>query len=347
MSQNGTASRPSPRASVTLHDIARRLDVSTATVSLALRGAPVVADTTRARVQALARELGYSYNRSAASLRTARSNTLAASVHDLTKPVMAEMLAAFEDAAAAAGQSVLLGTSGEDPARQDRVLAMLREYRPDGMLVCPAAGSAASAYDPFVVAGIPLVQVAREIEGAGLDHVGSDDERGAGLAVDHLVALGHRRIAMIGGTDAVSTGRARRRGFRAALARHGLSAGPALMTEGAGTRETGLEGMRRLLASSEAPTAAFCFNDLVAFGAMLGLRHAGLDAGRDLSVVGCDDVSEAALWAPGLTTVRNRHAEMGRRAAALLLARIGDPSAAAERVLLAPELVVRGSARAI
>jgi LacI family transcriptional regulator len=345
MSQERAAARPGPRERVTLHDIARRLDVSTATVSLALRGATVVADSTRLRVQTLARELGYSCNRSAASLRTARSDMLGVALHDIADPALGALLAGFEEAAVGLGQSLLLGTCAEDLARQERVLAMLREHRPDGILACPAAGTPLTAYDPLVAAGIPLVQVTRELEGAGLDYVGADDAAAVELAVGHLVGLGHVRIGMIGGTDAISTGRARRRGFGAALARCGLPADPALMIAGAGTRETGIAGMSRLLALPEPPTALFCFNDLVAFGAMLGLRHAGREAGRDLAVVGCDDVAEAALWAPGLTTIRTRHDEIGRRAADLLVRRIADPAGAPERVLLAPELVVRGSAR--
>ncbi len=341
MSRPGSALR----ARVTLHDIALRLEVSTATVSLALRDAPVVADGTRRRVQALARELGYSYNRSAASLRTARSNMLGVGLHDITNPSVSAMLSAFEDAAVAAGQSIMLGIYAEDRARQERVLGTLREYRPDGMLVCPAAGTAPADYDPLVAAGIPVVQVIREVEGTGLDLVASDAAAMIRLAAGHLAGLGHRRVAMIGGLEATSTGRERRRAFRDALAGLGLSLDPALMIEGEGTRETGLIGARRLLGGGAPPTAMVCFNDLVAFGALLGLRHEGREAGREVSVVGCDDVPEAALWAPGLTTIRTRPDELGRRAAALLVRRVADPAGPPERIVLAPELVVRGSTR--
>lgn len=326
---------------VTLQDIAQRLHVSIATVSLALRDAPVVADATRRRVQKLARELGYSYNRGTMAVRTTRTNMLAVGVHDITNPYFAEMLTAIEAAAAAAGQGLLLGTYGESAERQDRVLSSLRENRPDGMLLCPAGETTHDAYDALVAAAIPIVQISREIQDSGLDFVGADDVRGATLAVEHLVGLGHRRIAMIGGNARISTGRARHKGFRDAMAAAGLD--PSLVYEGYGSRETGLAGIKALFGTGEPPTAAVCFNDVTAFGVLLGLRHLGLDAPKDLSVVGCDDVAEAALWYPGLTTIRNRHGEIGAEATELLLRRIAEPNAGPKRVLLPPSLVIRGS----
>lgn len=334
---------PAARGRVTLQNIAEKLSVSTATVSLALRDAPVVADATRRMVQQTARELGYSYNRSAAALRTARSDILAVGVHDVTNPYFAELLAIIEDVARESGRTLLLGTYAEDPTRQDQVLGMMREYRPDGMLICPAGGADRHALDHLVAAGIPVVQFCRELDGAGLDFVGSDDALGVRLAVSHLVDLGHTRIAMIGGTDTTSTGRSRRSAFVQETTARGLRSSPMMMPGGHGTRETGLAAMDALLALDEPPTAAFCFNDLCAFGGMLGLQRRGLTAGRDFALVGCDDVKEASLWQPGLTTIRTHHDRIGRAAVDLLTRRIAAPHAAPERILIAPTLVVRGS----
>jgi LacI family transcriptional regulator len=253
------------------------------------------------------------------------------------------LLSAIEEAATAAGQSILLGTYGESLSRQERVLRMLKEYRPDGMILCAAGGTAADDVEHLVAARIPVVQLSREVAGVELDFVGADDRRGTEAAVDHLVQLGHRRIAMICGTDGISTGRSRRQGYRAALARHGLPVDPGLIHDGYGTREAGLTGIRAVLAQPDPPTAAICFNDLSAFGAMLGLRHLGREAGKDFSIVGCDDVQEAAQWYPALTTIHNRQDEMGRKAAEMLIARIANPDAPIQRHLLEPRLVVRGS----
>ncbi|MGL4727929.1 MAG: LacI family DNA-binding transcriptional regulator [Bosea sp. (in: a-proteobacteria)] len=328
---------------VTLQDIAQRLEVSTATVSLALRGSSLVADATRLKVQAAARELGYSYNRSAASLRTARTNMIGVGFHDITNPYFAELLAAIEDKAAAEGRSLLLGTYGESLERQDRALSTFREYRPDGIIVCPAGGTELEVYKPLIAAGIPIVQVSREIEGSGLDFVGSDDALGTQIAITHLHGLGHRRIALIGGNDRISTGKARRVSYRATMKRLGLAVDERLLVEGFGTRDTGFQGIHALLDLPDPPTAAACFNDLVAFGAMLGLRHRNREAGRDFSLVGCDDVREAAQWYPGLTTIQNHQGEMGAKAAELLLERITHPGRQTVRIVIPPTLVVRGS----
>ncbi len=232
---------------VTLQQIAERLGVSTATVSLALRASPLVAEATREKVQDLARTLGYVYNRSAASLRTARTNMIAVGVNDVVNPYFGEILAAIEETLAGSGHTVLLGTYSDDPAKQDRVLATLKEYRPDGMILCPANGSTGEALTMIAAAGIPVVQISREIEGIGLDVVASDDGVAARLALDHLHDLGHRRIAVVGGNDTMSTGRNRRSTYRAWLAEKGLPFDPALMVTGLGTRDTGFAGIQALL----------------------------------------------------------------------------------------------------
>lgn len=343
MSIEGFTADRHERGRVTLQVIADRLSLSTATVSLALRDSAVVAEATKRKVQDLAREIGYVYNRSAASLRTARTNIIAVGFHDITNPYFAELLSAVEETVSASGRTVLLGTYSESLDKQGRVLATLREYRPDGMILCPAGGTSRECLEHFVASGVPIVLLSREVEGVTLDFAGSDDARGTELAVDHLVGLGHRRIAMLGGLDTISTGRARHRGYRAGLARHGLPLDPALVVPGFGTRETGLKAVQAILTLPEPPTAAVCFNDLVAFGAMLGLRHVGREAGRDFSIVGCDNVAEAAQWFPALTTLHNHQDEMGRGAAELLVRRIENPGAEVRRIVLEPTLVVRGT----
>ncbi|MBY0360322.1 MAG: LacI family DNA-binding transcriptional regulator [Phreatobacter sp.] len=336
----GDAARP---GRVTLLQIAQDLGVSTATVSLALRASPLVAEATREKVQERARSLGYVYNRSAASLRTARTNMIAVGVNDVVNPYFGEILAAIEETLAGSGHTVLLGTYSDDPVKQDRVLATLKEYRPDGMILCPANGSTGEALTTIAAAGIPVVQITREIDGVGLDVVASDDGVAARLALDHLHDLGHRRIAVVGGNDTMSTGRNRRITYRAWLAEKRLPFDPALMVTGLGTRDTGFAGIQALLDLAVPPTAAICMNDLIAFGVMMGLRQRGREAGRDFSVVGADDVREAAMWAPGLTTVSTHPSEQGRRACERVLVRTVNPTLPAARIILPPTLVLRGS----
>lgn len=335
------------RGRVTLQIIADMLGVSTATVSLALRNAPVVAEATRLRVQQAAKELGYTVNRGAASLRTARSDMLAVALSDLALPESAVILGAVEDVAREAGRSILLGTTAEDLERQERVLTMLREFRPDGILISPAGGSTAAALSHLVSAGIPVVQVAREVDGLEFDYVGSDDTLAACLAVEHLLELGHRRIAMIGGADGVSSHRARRRAFCEALQRAGLPIDCDWLIDGYGSRETGIEGVMRLLDLASPPTAIVCVDDLTAFGAMIGLTRRNRRAGRDISIVGCGDAPEAVASEPQLSTVRAHHDAIGRRAAEVLMRRIETPDAPPERHVIPPTFVARGSAASL
>ncbi len=331
------------RARVTLQMIARTLAVSTATVSLALRDSPLVADGTKRKVKKTARDLGYTYNRSAAALRMARTNIIAIALHNILNPFFAEVLAALEQRCIEQGRTVMFGSCDGDGERQERVLTTLREYRPDGMLFCPTSETRAEQLDHLVASGIPVVQIVREIEETGFDFVGLDDEKAAYVATGHLISLGHRRVAMLGGSLSVSTGRARHQGYCRALAEAGLSADGSLHVEGAETREAGIRGAHWLLERRDRPTAIFCYNDLTALGAMVGMRQHGLEPGRDVSVIGCDDIAEAAASFPGLTTVRGSHVDMVHRALDLLNERMANPTMEQKRVIMAPTLVVRGT----
>ena len=148
---------------------------------------------------------------------------------------------------------------------------------------------------------------------------------------------------MIGGTDRISTGHERYQGYLAALAAHDLRADPALILRCPARRENGAEAIEALLKSKRPPTAAVCYNDVVAFGVMLGLRRLGLEAGKDFAVAGCDDIKEAALWTPALTSVTIDTAAMGEAAAELLVRRIGNIRAPRRQIVLEPKLVVRES----
>jgi LacI family transcriptional regulator len=326
---------------ITLHDLAKHLGVSTATVSLALRGSQLVSLATREAVVKAARDLGYVYNRSAAGLRTTRSNAIGLGFHDILNPFFTELLSAIEETTLEAGYTVLLGTYQEDPVRMKQIVSTLVEHQPDGLILCPASHATIDHFSAARQSGVSIVQVSREIEGSGIDFVGADDALGTEIAFRHLYECGHRRIGYIGGSEAVSTGRTRRDTYRRLMAESGIGHDPALITEGKGSRENGLKGIIQLLALSEPPTAVLCLNDLTAFGVLMGLARLGLTAGKDISVIGCDDVQESAQWAPALTTIRNHNDQMGKKAAELLFRRIADPQRPMERILLTPTLVER------
>ncbi len=323
--------------------IARQLAVSTATVSLALRDSPLVADATKRKVKKTARDLGYTYNRSAAALRMSRTNILAVALHNILNPYFAEILAAVEQKAIESGRTVMFASCAGDNERQERVLTNLREYRPDGLLFCPTNDTSSEDLDHLIASGIPVVQIVREIEDTGFDFVGVDDEKASTLAVDHLISLGHTRIAMLGGSLNVSTGRARHAGYCRALADAGITPDASLHVQGPETREAGINGAHWLLERRNRPTAIYCYNDLTALGAMVGMRQQGIEPGRDVSIIGCDDIAEAAASYPGLTTVRGNHVEMVHRAVELLGERMNNPTMPQKRMRVTPALVVRGT----
>ncbi|HUI16173.1 MAG TPA: LacI family DNA-binding transcriptional regulator [Alphaproteobacteria bacterium] len=331
------------RAALTLRDLAKHAQVSPATVSLVLRKSPLVAEATRKRVLEAMRALGYVYNRGAASLRTRRTHTVGVAINELVNPYFAELTAAIERALWHIGRTVFLSNSAEDPARQAQFIETMREYNADGLIICPTERTDPASLRRLRELGVACVLISRNSPGSGLDYAGNDHRRGMFLATEHLISLGHRRIAMIGGTELSSTGIERIAGYREALAAYGIAAEPAFLVPGPPSRSHGAEAIKALLARRSPPTATVCFNDVIAFGVMLGLRQLGAEPGRDFAVVGCDDLAEAALWTPALTTIRIQSSAMGEAAAGLLLDRIADLSAPRREVVLQPELIVRES----
>ena len=339
------AKQTNQRASgpVTLLDVAGDAGVSRATASLVLRGSDLVADETRERVLASMRKLGYIYHRGAASLRTQRSNTVGLIVPDITNPFFAEMTLGVEERLDQAQHVALLGNSAETLNKQERLLAMMQEYRADGVLLCPATGTSAQTIAHLRQGRLPLVLFTRYVDGVETDYVGADNLRGAELATEHLIGLGHRRIAFVGGPANSSARRDRLQGYRNALVSHGLPIDPALQLTSSTTREGGHHCIHTLLESADPPTAVLCYNDIVAFGVMLGLQASGHTPGRDVAVIGFDDIAEAGLWRPALTTVAISPRQIGEEAARLLLERIAAPDAAARQIILQAKLIVRQS----
>jgi LacI family transcriptional regulator len=323
--------RVAARGPVTLVDVARHVGVSRATVSLVLRDSPLVAPATRARVRAGLAALGYVYNRRAASLRSRRTHTVGVVVNDITNPYFATMIRSLEATLNRRGYIAFLSNSDESVERQAWFLEVAREHDIEGMVVCPAEGTTASAFRPVLDWGIPCVFASRHVPGLDVDCVGPDNRRGMELATGHLIALGHRRIALIGGNLLSSTGADRQAGYLAALEAAKIR------------REDGRRIVTDLLRAKRPPTAAVCGNDIVAFGAMLGLRAAGKEPGRDFAVMGCDDIPEASLWVPPLSTIRIRQDAIGEAAAELLLERLAEPTRPVARVVVEPSLVIRRS----
>jgi LacI family transcriptional regulator len=332
-----------PEKRITLKDVAQAAGVATGTVSMVLNDSPLVAESTKARVQAVMRDLGYVYDRAAGNLRSKRSRIVGVSMCNLINPYFADVTAAIQEALEDLGRVLVLGNCAESVPRQLNFLQTLRQYRVEGVLLTPAISTPKSHVEQLIEWNVPLVQVTRYVAGVESDYVGNDNRLGAMLATRHLLELGHERIAYLGRNRLTSTGRDRYEGFRTAMEKAGLNASDDWVVECPATREDGFRKTVELLKARKAPTALLCFNDPIAFGAMLGLRSIGLEPGADCSVVGMDDVSEAALWQPGLTTISVGRDIIGRAAGQLLMARLEEPDRPFERVIIKPELVVRSS----
>lgn len=334
---------PIPR-SVNLRRVADEAGVHPSTASRALNPATrhLVAAPAAGRVQEAAARLGYRPDAAAMSLRTGRSRLIGALVPGIANPVFAPILAAAAAALAEDGHALLVADPGDDPARAAEFVAELAARRVDGLLLATVSLRDDPALAACLARGLPAVLINRS-GGEGVPAVVSDDRAGMALAVRHLAALGHRRIAHVGGPAPLSTGLQRREGFEEAMAALGLPVPPGWVEAAtAYGRAEGEVAASLLLARCPGVTALACANDLLALGAYDACRRAGLRIPAAISVTGHNDMPLVDMIEPPLTTVRIPHEEMGRRAARLLLDRIHQGTREGA-VVLAPTLVERGS----
>ena len=336
-------------SSPTINDLARHLGVHKSTVSRAMDPARrhLIGPALLQRVEAAARELGYRPNRAAAALSTGRSKTVGVLLPDITNPVFPPILRGIEDALDAQGYFALLANTARRDGAAHAAVERMQAQRVEGFLIATAVRDDAWL-DALRVAGAAIVLVNRT-DGRGLlPAVVSDDMLGMRLAVDHLVALGHRRIAHLAGPQELSTGAGRRIGFEQALRAHGLRASAVVPCE-AYSIAAGASAAGQLLARAKrgAATAWVAANDLIALGALQAAQRAGVDVPAQLSLVGHNDMPLLDQVAPPLTSVRIQHYDMGLRAARLLLDMLsGTPGSGDATVVLRPQLVVRASTAA-
>lgn len=336
---------------VTVVDIAKAVGVSKSTVSLVLQGSPLVNEATRAKVTSVMRDLGYVYNRGAANLRQAgsKSSIIGVVVNDLTNSFFAELAVGVDMIVQSAGFVQFLSNTSESIDRQREVIASMREHGISGLIISPARGTEARDLRPLVAAGMPVVVAVRNIPGAKVSSVVSDNEGGIFAAVQHLAGLGHSRIAFLGGFPDTAVFEERTGGYRKAMQACGLPIDPALVVSASPSRAGGVDAISRALQLEPRPTGAVCFNDATAFGVCDGLRARHLEPGVDFAVVGFDDVIEAKATVPALTTISVDPQGIGHRAAQLLLKQINAGKAEPETIVSSVRLVVRdtcGASRA-
>lgn len=330
-------------ASAQVRDVAAHAGVSPATVSNALNHPEKVSEATRRRVQAAIDELGYVRHDAARQLRRRHNSAVGMIVPDVADPFFAEVVRGAEDSVGALRRPMLVGGSGRDPERELARLHLVEEQRVSGLIIAPV-GEVLPRLRELSARGTAVVLVAPDAEDAEFSAVSIDDELGGRLAVEHLLAQGRRRPAMIGGPPDLRQVARRRAGAEAACAAH-AGVDLRMVDTGALGAEAGRSGARRLLElpADQRPDAIVAADDLVACGALQELLRAGVQVPADVALIGCEDGAVSASAAVPISSVRRPALETGERAAALLLAAIDDPASAREQLHLAPALVARES----
>ena len=327
---------------VTMQDIARGLNVSVVTVSKVLRNKGKISLATRQRVLRRAKKLNYQTNWIARSLVTRRTFTIGLLLPDFTHPFFAEIAKAVAETVRPHGYHVIISYFEENPQLEKSEAESLLARQVDGMILA-SAQSGAGAFENIKDRNTPFVLIDRPIAGVQASFVGVDNHAIGLLATNHLIERGSRRIAHLRGPGiGIATGRME--GYRRALAKRGLAVPSGYIVDAGYQDETGHEAMRKLLRATPRPDGVFCYNDPVAIGAMRAIAEAGLRVPNDIAVVGAGNVHYSDFLAVPLTTVDQGTSEIGKRAANLLLERIGSKrKLRPQKVLIEPRLVIRQS----
>ncbi len=305
----------------TLADVAQTAGVSLATASRAFNSPALVREGTVQRVLDAARKLSFRPNLLGSKLRAQQSRMIGVMLPTLENAVFAECWRGIEDAALAAGYSLMLVTSAYDPARERERIEYLLRHRVDGMVLTVADAARSAVLDQLDAEGVPYVLAYNQAAARGQRHsVSVDNRASAREGVEALIAAGHRRIRVVSGAF-IASDRARQRfdGYRDAMRAHGLEPAPPLCLPT--HTASNAEQIRALAVGPDAPTAFFCTNDLLAIGVISDLKRLGLRVPRDISVLGYDGIALGALVEPALASVVQPNTEIGERAVARLLAR--------------------------
>jgi len=325
-------------------DVARKAGVSVMTVSRVVNGSSRVRKDTRERVLKAIREMSYYPNAAARTLHHNRTNVVEVTIphrdYFSSSEYFSELIFSMESVARQRQYNVIFNPY--DPAGDVDYANLYRQRKVDGLLIVALSMSRRQVKE-LLEEHIPFVLVNSRRDDLPLSYVDVDNQRGAALAVEHLIGLGHARIATITGGPHTINALHRLQGYRAALGRAGLPARKQWILPGNWSEESGYEALKKLLGQGDMPTAVFCANDLMAVGAMRAAADNGVDVPGDISIIGFDDIRLASFVNPRLTTVRQPIAQTGREAARVLLKKLAEPRSKAEKIVLLPELVVRAS----
>jgi len=334
---------PQKKNIVTIHEVAAHAGVSTATISRVLAGVDGAAGAeVRERVFNAVRKLDYQPNRLARSLRVQHRKVVAVVIPDLQNPFFTGVVHGVENVLCEAGYTLLLGHSDDRADREERHLGVLRGEAADGLILIPSNAPTAN-YAMLAQWKLPLVAVDRAPRGLSIDLVHTDNCAGAHEAVNHLLKLGHKAIALINGPESFDVSVQRRKGYLKALAHAGVKAFKPWQQTGNFRQASGYEAMLQLLALPKPPRAVLVANNLMTLGALAAIHEKKLRIPDDIAVIGFDDMPWAPSLNPALTAIAQPAIELGQAAATLLLERIAMPSRPTQSIMLRTQLVIRAS----
>jgi len=324
----------------TIIDVAGKAGVSKSTVSLVLQGSQQVKPETRKLVHTAMQEIGYVYNRSAANLRSTGTSLIGLVINDLTNPFFTEFATSLQMALGSRGYAVVVANTNEDPEIQDQVVEAMLEHGVSALILSPAYGDVSKTLSAVDRAGIPLMQVLRQVDGetAKFPFVAPDYAKGGREATQHLIATGARQIAFVGGLDGAEVTRERLSGYIEAMKHNGLQP---LVRTGKSSRLFGYGATADLFKEHPECDAAVCFNDLVAFGMISACHEAGIKVGEQFQIVGFDDIKEASECWPALSTVHCGVSEFGESVADTVLQWLQEGITPSEYMRTPTHLVLR------
>jgi len=331
---------PGHNYTMDIRQVAKRAGVSTATVSRTINNLAVRPGTAR-RVRQAIEELKYFPNTHARSLVSGRSRIVGLIVSDITNPFFPELVKGFEDAATQKGYEVLLSNTEYDSSRMATSVRRMLERKVDAVAIMTSEMDR-SFTQQLAGRDIPMVFLDVGTVEKHVSNIKVDYASGILQAVEHLIGLGHRRVAFISGPADLKSARIRQSAFLKAMQKRGMG-DPAWIETGNHRIDGGFQAMSRLLERTPLPTAVLSSNDLTALGALRAIRRKGLRVPDDISVVGFDDIALAEFTEPPLTTVRLPRTEIAGKAFEALLASLGDTKRMGAEYLISPQLVVRES----
>ena len=323
----------------TLHSVAEKAGVSVATASQVLRNTGRISEDTRRRVNQAAEQLNYVRDSRAASMRSGESREIGLVIHEIANPFNAEVISGISDFLERENYLVSVLDSQNDNQREERNLKAFIAGGRSGIIWVPTADVLAQTTQLLLTNNVPTITFLNSFPGSPFDHVGIRNARATYEGTLHAIALGHKKIAYFGGVGNSYVRRERMRGYCEALTEHGL--GSPIIWDCEDTKLAASEAMNQFCQAHPDITAIMCNGDRVALGACLALAHHDKIVGKDISIIGIDDITDAALSTPPLSTMAVSPIDLGRQLAKILIDRINTPDQPQVHVDVTAELVVR------